>query len=448
MADVSSEVWVLKTPREYYKQVFQLLEKHHQWFSEAIPLIASENISSPAVHEAVATDFAHRYAEGWPGERVYAGCTYIDQVELIAIDLVKKLFNAEFVDVRPISGVVANLVVYTAFAQPDDYMYALPIPCGGHISMGKKRLGGTAGAVRGLNVEYLAYDHDELNIDVDKTKKSVEELVRQGHKPRMIVFGGSVLPFPHPVKELGDYFHSLDAVVVYDAAHVAGLIAGGVFQDPLREGADAVTASTHKTFPGPQHGMVLSWERYSDQIKAATFPGMVSNHHLHNVAGLAVAACEMIEFGEEYAKQIVKNAKALGQALYERGIRVLAEHKGFTESHVLLLDITKHGDGGEIEKTLEKANVIVNRNLLPWDIKEGRHFMHPGGIRLGTSEVTRLGMREEDMDDIAEFVKRVMVDREDPSHVKRDVTEFRRGFQKIHYCFETVREAYEYLKIR
>jgi len=448
LADVSSEVWVLKTPREYYKQVFQLLEKHHQWFSEAIPLIASENISSPAVHEAVATDFAHRYAEGWPGERVYAGCTYIDQVELIAIDLVKKLFNAEFVDVRPISGVVANLVVYTAFAQPDDYMYALPIPCGGHISMGKKRLGGTAGAVRGLNVEYLAYDHDELNIDVDKTKRSVEELVRQGHKPRMIVFGGSVLPFPHPVKELGDYFHSLDGVVVYDAAHVAGLIAGGVFQDPLREGADAVTASTHKTFPGPQHGMVLSWERYSDQIKAATFPGMVSNHHLHNVAGLAVAACEMIEFGEEYAKQIVKNAKALGQALYERGIRVLAEHKGFTESHVLLLDITKHGDGGEIEKTLEKANVIVNRNLLPWDIKEGRHFMHPGGIRLGTSEVTRLGMREEDMDDIAEFIERVMVDREDPSRVKRDVAEFRRGFQKIHYCFETMREAYEYLKIR
>jgi len=448
LADVSSEVWVLKAPREYYDQVFQLLEEHHKWFSEAVPLIASENISSPAVHEAVATDFAHRYAEGWPGERVYAGCTYIDQVELIAIDLVKRLFNAEFVDVRPISGVVANLVVYTAFAQPDDYMYALPIPCGGHISMGKKRLGGTAGAVRGLNVEYLAYDHDELNIDVDKTKKSVEELVKQGHKPRMIVFGGSVLPFPHPVKELGDYFHSLDGVVVYDAAHVAGLIAGGVFQDPLREGADAVTASTHKTFPGPQHGMVLSWERYSDQIKAATFPGMVSNHHLHNVAGLAVAACEMIEFGEEYAKQIVKNAKALGQALYERGIRVLAEHKGFTESHVLLLDITKHGDGGEIEKTLEKANVIVNRNLLPWDIKEGRHFMHPGGIRLGTSEVTRLGMREEDMDDIAEFIKRVMVNREDPSRVKRDVAEFRRGFQKIHYCFETVRDAYEYLKIR
>jgi len=448
LADVPSEACSLKRPREYYDQVFQLLEKHHRWLSEAIPLIASENISSPAVHEAVATDFAHRYAEGWPGERVYAGCKYIDQVELITIDLVKNLFNAEFADVRPISGVVANLVAYTAFAQPDDYMYALPIPCGGHISMGKKRLGGTAGAVRGLNVEYLAYDHRKLNIDVDETKKRVEELVRQGHKPRMIVFGGSVFPFPHPVKELGNYFHSLDGVVMYDAAHVAGLIAGGVFQDPLREGADVMTASTHKTFPGPQHGMVLSWERYSGQIKTATFPGMVSNHHLHNVAGLAVAACEMTEFGEEYVKQIVKNARALGQALYERGVRVLAEHKGFTESHVLLLDITKHGDGGEIEETLEKANVIVNRNLLPWDIKEGRHFMHPGGIRLGTSEATRLGMREREMDEIADFIKRVIVDREDPARVKEDVAEFRRGFQKIHYCFDTVREAYEYLRIR
>jgi len=161
-----------------------------------------------------------------------------------------------------------------------------------------------------------------------------------------------------------------------------------------------------------------------------------------------VATCEMTEFGEGYVKQIVKNAKALGQALYQRGVRVLAEHKGFTESHVLLLDITRRGDGGEIEETLEKANVIVNRNLLPWDIKEGRHFMHPGGIRLGTSEVTRLGMREREMDEIADFIKRVIVDREDPARVKEDVAEFRRGFQKIHYCFDTVREAYEYLKIR
>ena len=360
----------------------------------------------------------------------------------------KKLFKAEFVDVRPISGVVANLVVYTAFTEPGDTMMALSIPCGGHITMGKKRLGGTAGAVHGLNVEYLPLDYKELNIDVDKAKAKIEKLANEGKTPKLVMFGASVFPFPHPVKELAETIHGVGATVGYDAAHVAGLIAGGQFQDPLREGADVVSLSTHKTFFGPQHGGVLSWEKYADRIKRATFPGMVSNHHLHAVAGVTIACAELLEFGKEYASQVVRNAKALGQALYERGFNVLAEHKGFTQSHVILIDITKHGDGGTIEETLEKANIIINRNLLPWDIKEGRHFMHPGGIRLGVSEVTRLGMRESEMDEIAEFIKRVVIDKESPEKVKEDVAEFRRNYQKVHYCFENATEAYKYIRIR
>ncbi|MEM2103245.1 MAG: serine hydroxymethyltransferase, partial [Candidatus Bathyarchaeia archaeon] len=338
--------------RKEYNQTFELLQKHHQWFRESIPLIASENIPSPAVREAIISDFGNRYAEGWPGERVYAGCVYIDQVELLCIDLMKKLFKAEFVDVRPISGVVANLVVYTAFTEPGDTMMALSIPCGGHITTGKKELGGTAGAVRGLVVEYLPLDYEELNIDVDKTKEKIEKLKTEGRPPKLVMFGASVFPFPHPVKELADTIHSVGGTVGYDAAHVAGLIAGGIFQDPLREGADVVSLSTHKTFFGPQHGGVVSWEKYADKIKRATFPGMVSNHHLHAVAGLAVACAEMLEFGREYTRQIVKNAKAVGQALHERGFKVLAEHKGFTESHVILIDITQYGDGGTIEEQL------------------------------------------------------------------------------------------------
>ncbi|MFQ5759266.1 MAG: serine hydroxymethyltransferase, partial [Candidatus Bathyarchaeia archaeon] len=317
-----------------------------------------------------------------------------------------------------------------------------------HISMGKKRLGGTAGAVHDLVVEYLALDYKELNIDVDKTKERVERLAEKGTPPKLVVFGGSVFPFPHPMGELADVFREVGATVAYDAAHVAGLIAGGCFQDPLREGADVVTLSTHKTLFGPQHGGVLSWERYADRIKRATFPGMVSNHHLHAVAGVAVACAEMLEFGKEYTGQVVRNSKALGQALYERGFDVLAEHKGFTESHVLLVDILKYGDGGSIEEQLEKANIILNRNLLPWDIKAGRHFMHPGGIRLGTSEVTRLGMREGEMVEVAEFMRRVVVDREDVERVRGDVAEFRRDFQRVHYCFEDATEAYEYIKIK
>ncbi len=433
---------------ESYDETLRLLQEHHTWFQESLPLIASENISSPAVREAMASDFGHRYAEGWPGERVYAGCAYIDQVELLCIDLMKKLFKAEFVDVRPISGVVANLVVYTAFTEPGDVMMALPIPCGGHITTGKKELGGTAGAVSGLDVQYLALDYKELNIDVDRTKARVQKLVDDGKPPKLVMCGASVFPFPHPVKELAEVFHNAGATVGYDAAHVAGLIAGGTFQDPLREGADVVSLSTHKTLFGPQHGGVVSWNRHADAIKKATFPGLVSNHHLHAMAGVAVACAEMLEFGEEYTRQVVKNAKALAQALYERGLKVLAEHKGFTESHVVLIDITQQGDGGTIEETLEKANIIINRNLLPWDIKEGRHFMHPGGIRLGTSEVTRLGMKEPEMVDIAEFIKRVVIEKEDVSRVRRDVAEFRKSYQTVHYCFENATEAYKYVRIR
>lgn len=429
-------------------EVLRLLEEHHNWFKSVVPLIASENVPSPAVREALTSDFGNRYAEGWPGERVYAGCIYIDQVELICIDLAKKLFKAEFADVRPISGVVANLVAYTTFTKPGDRMMALSIPCGGHISMGKMELGGTAGAVRGLRVEYFPYSYEELNIDVDEAKKRVEAMAKEGDPPKIAVFGASVFPFPHPVEELSEVFHNVGAKVIYDAAHVAGLIAGGVFQDPLREGADVMTMSTHKTLPGPQHGMVVSWSKYEAQLKRVTFPGLVSNHHLHALAGAAIALAESLEFGSEYARQVVRNAKALGQALYERGLNVLGEKKGFTESHVLLIDVTNYGDGGTLERVLEKANIIVNRNLLPWDIKMGRHFTNPGGIRLGTSEVTRLGMKESDMVEIAEFIKQVVVDKVPPEEVKMRVMEFRAPFQKVHYCFDNVTEAYQYIKIR
>ena len=426
---------------ESYSETIRLLQAHEKWFQESIPLIASENVSSPAVREALASDFGHRYAEGWPGERVYAGCKYIDEVELICLDLIKKLFKAEFADVRPISGVVSNLVIYTAFTNPGDTMMALSIPCGGHITTGKKRLGGTAGAVSGLDVQYLALDYKELNIDVERTEKRVRKLVAEGKSPALVMFGASVFPFPHPIEELADVFHDAGCIIGYDAAHVAGLIAGETFQDPLREGADVVSLSTHKTFFGPQHGSVVSWERFSEQIKRATFPGMVSNHHLHALAGVTLACAEMLQFGKEYARQIVKNAKALAQALHEAGFNVLAEHKGFTESHVILVDVTKQGDGGAIEKTLEKADIIINRNLLPWDIKEGRHFMNPGGIRLGTSEVTRLGMKESEMKEIAEFMKRVVLEGESAGKVKSDVARFRKEYSTLHFCFQGVEDA-------
>ena len=385
---------------------------------------------------------------GWVGERVYAGCVYIDQVEQICINLAKQLFRAEFVDVRPVSGVCANLVAYTAFTSPGDIMMALAIPSGGHISMGKRDFGGTAGSVHGLDVEYFVFDRNAMNIDPDKTKEKIDKMIKDEKRPRLATFGGSLFLFPHPVQELAEYFHGVGATVAYDAAHVSGLIACGQFQDPLREGADVMMMSTHKTLFGPQGGAVVSFEKYAEQIKRATFPSNTSNHHLHTVAGKAVAFAEMLEFGREYASEIVANARALGQALHERGLNVLAENKGFTKSHQIAVDTTKYGLGGDVEKKLEKANIIVNRQLLPGDIQAGRHYQNPGGIRLGVSEITRLGMKRAQMAEVAEFIKRVVVDKEPPERVQTDAAAFRKDFQKVHYAFETARSAYEYIKIR
>ncbi|MFX0081458.1 MAG: serine hydroxymethyltransferase [Candidatus Hodarchaeota archaeon] len=438
---------------EKVAEIREILMKHHEWFKKSIPLIASENITSPAVDEACASDFSHRYAEGWSGERVYAGCTYIDQIEDICMELAKEYYSVLHADVRPVSGVVANLVMYNAFTSDNNgKMCCMAIVRGGHISHGPRfaksgrEIFGTAGTTRGINVEYLAFDNDEMNLDIDASAKIIREF-----EPELVLFGGSVFLFPHPVKELGDVSKEVGAYVGYDAAHVAGLIGSGYFQDPLREGADAMTMSTHKTLPGPQHGALVSnREDLIDTLRSCAFPALLSNHHLHNVAGLAIAIAEMLEFGKEYHKNVIENAKALGQALYERGIKVLMEHKGFTESHQIVVDITEFektiGLGGDIEKLLEKANIILNRNLLPYDIAEGRHYQNPGGLRIGTSEITRLGMGKTEMTDIAELIKKLLIDKKNPKIIGNEVAEFRKEFQSIGYCFQTPSKAYEYLK--
>jgi len=434
--------------KESYHKVFDLLEKHHNWFKSSIPLIASENIPSPAVREAIVSDFGNRYAEGWPGERVYAGCIYIDEVEIICNELAKKVFKSEFADCRATSGVVANLAIYSAFSNPGDYMLAASIPTGGHISHGKKEHSGTAGLVHGLNIEHYPFSKEDMTIDVDATKKKVSEMISNGKKPAIAMFGGSLFLFPHPVKELASFMHENGIYINYDGAHVAGLIAGGQFQDPIGEGTDSMTMSSHKTLWGPQGGIIVSLERHADSIKKAIFPGNTSSHHLHHVAGKAIALAESLEFGKEYAKQVISNAKTLAESLANFGFRVLGEKRGYTESHQLAVDVSNFGDGGTIEKELEKANIILNRQLLPGDIKSGKHYMHPSGVRIGVPEVTRLGMKESEMKEIASFIKQIVIDKSDPNKVASAVSKFREQFQKVHYAFENATDAYEYIKIR
>jgi len=412
-------------------EIQNLLKNHTQWMKDSINLIASENITSSQVKSAMASDLAHRYAEGKCGERFYEGCEYIDGIEEITIKLSKDLYRAEHANVQPTSGVVANLAAFFTFSNPGDDLIALEVPVGGHISHANV----SAAGIRGLKVHQHPFDEKIMNIDADEMVKKILEI-----KPKIVLLGGSLFLFPHPVKEAKEAADEVGAKVMYDGAHVLGLIAGGKFQDPLREGADIMMGSTHKTFPGSQGGIILSKNEYADKIDDAVFPGVVSNHHLHHVAGLGVATAEMLEFGQNYSSQIIKNAKALAQSLHELGFNVLCEDLGFTESHQVVFDVSNIGRASILSKKLEANNIILNKNLLPWD--NVNHSDNPSGIRVGTQEITRRGMKESQMSEVADFIMKVAIDK---INVKEEVTEFMNDYTKVHFAFEES-EAYKYIE--
>jgi glycine hydroxymethyltransferase len=413
----------------HVEDVTRSVRAHHKWFSESLPLIASENITSPAVRQLLASDFGHRYAEGKVGHRYYQGVKYIDEVEQYAIDLALKLFRAEHVNVQPVSGVNANIAAFFALSNQNDALMALDTSHGGHISHGTK----SGPGIRHLRIVKHPFDYEEMNIDTDTMVSTIYE-----KKPKIILFGASLFLFPHPVKEANDAARDVGATIVYDSAHVLGLIAGEQFQDPLKEGVDVMTGSTHKTFPGPQHGIIFTTRALADAIDDAVFPGTVSNHHLHHVAALAVTLVEMLEFGKAYAQQTIENAKTLGAALYNLGFNVLCPEKGFTESHQIVLDV---GRASALAVALEKANIIANKNLLPWDDHNAPE--NPSGIRFGTQELTRLGMKESEMKVVAGLVARVL-NGEAPEKVKKDVVEFKSNYQEVEYCFSHELGAYQF----
>ena len=324
-----------------------------------------------------------------------------------------------------------------AYAQPGDTITTCALDQGAHISTCEFGAFGQRG-VKSVNYPWKL---DNMNLDVDGTAKLLREV-----KPKVAQFGLSVFLFPPPLKELEDTFNEVGCLVWEDCAHVLGLIAGGQFQKPFEDGVDIVSASTHKTFPGPNHGIVLGnglSEENTKKIQHAIFPGVTSSHHLHAMAALAVTLAEMDVFGKDYAAQACKNARALGQALYERGVPVLCENLGFTRSHAIALDVTEFGKGKACAKLLEDANIICNKNMLPSDTSS----VNPSGLRLGTQEMTRLGMKENEMDEVADFIARVVVKKEDPAKVKKEVTEFKHGFDTIQYCFNAGEPAYEYRKL-
>lgn len=442
--------------KDFGKLFTQLVEAsyaHEQYRDiECINLIASEGIKSPAVKEIMrlCMDLECRYSEGdndlqgHVKERHYQGQKYITIIENCAADIVKNLFKCNWTDVRLVSGTHANLATFKglSMATRNRKMVVAPLSCGAHISHDYT---GLAGQVLSLEIINLAYDMKELNIDVDK---SIE--IIKAARPGLVTLGASLFLFPHPVKELKEVVEEVDAYLVYDAAHVLGLIAGGEFQDPLREGADFVTSSTHKTFPGPQGGLILgnlSDERMEKAIKSvqrAVFPLSASNVHLARLPAVAVASLELKLFGEALARQTVRNAQTAGEYLYEHGLKVLGADKGFTRSHQIAVDVREYGGGKRVAKDLEEANIILNKNLLPYDDQNNRD--NPSGIRIGFQDVTRRGFRESDVKHLCDLMLDVITFKRKPQDVRKDVLEFKKQFNKVEYGFNSIKEALEYLE--
>jgi len=380
----------------YVEEARRIVSEQNEWRGKkTLNLIASENVMSQGAASVYNSDFEHRYAEGEIGERYYEGTRYVDQVEALLDEALKKLFKCAYVNYKPISGAQANLAVFYAYAKPGDSVMSLDVPSGGHISY---REFGAAGC-RGLNVHDIPFNPSKLEVVLEELRNKVRQ-VRD--KLRIVTLGGSLFLFPHPVREIATILREeapdQDVVVHYDAAHVLGLIAGGVFQDPLREGANIISSSTHKTFPGPQGGLILA-EGLTDKkisaIRKSIFPGLVSNHHLHRLPALLYTTAEMIAFGHQYALQTVRNAKRLAKALDELGFKVLGKEKGYTESHQVAFDASPIGGGTYLATRLAEANIIVNKNLLPGE--NSKNSKNPSGIRIGVQEITRYGMKEEEM---------------------------------------------------
>lgn len=389
-------------------------------------MIASENVVSPLARSLLDSDFNHRYAEGDIGAREYQGSRFIDELETIVVDLAKQLFGSVHVEHRAISGALANMAVYYGLGKPGQKVCTLRVPEGAHISF---REFGTAGA-RGLEVLNIPFDKDRMNIDVDAFTTLIEK-----ERPHIVTLGGSLFLFPHPVKEVRKACDVVGTRLHYDGAHVLGLIAGKRFQDPLREGAHVVTGSTHKTFPGPQGALMLSNEdRIHHKLSKAIFPGLVSNHHLGRMAPLAVTLAEMIEFGEDYAAQIVRNAKVLAKTLDDAGLEVLARDHGYTESHQVVLDVVKEGGGKEVAVRLERAGIIANKNLLPCDEVSCVH--DPAGIRLGVQELTRFGMKEAEMGIVGAWIAGIITKQRDEASVAEEIKRFLKDFNIPKYCYD------------
>jgi glycine hydroxymethyltransferase len=407
-----------------------ILDEHNAWRSHCLNLVASENVASETMRSMLTCDFGHRYGTYYddPAQRNYLGCRYISEMEVKTLALAERLFNAPIADLRPLGGEMAGKAVIAGLTSYGDTVFETADPFGAHKLA--KRVSFANLWTDSIKVEPLPFIPSGRTVDLEKLEKRLSET--QG---KLVILGHSHMTAAEPVAEVRALVDQVGGYLAFDASHVMGLIACGVYPNPLDEGAHVVMGSTHKTMPGPQGGIIVlrDSELWHDRIRPALYPTLVTNHHMNRIPAFAVLFLELLEFGPAYGRQIIQNSKALGAALLDIGIQVLYADEGISETHTVLVDVAEYGDGAEIAKRLEASNIITNGVKIPRDL----HKDTTSGLRVGTSELARVGMREQEMKSVAAFFKRVIVDKDDPQAVAKDVGEFVEGFQNIAFSFES-----------
>lgn len=394
---------------KYDPEVMKSIELEINRQQEHIELIASENFVSIQVMEAMGSPMTNKYAEGYPGRRYYGGCEFVDQVEDIARERLKKLFGAEHVNVQPHSGSNANLGVYFTILKPGDKVLGMDLSQGGHLTHGSPV------NISGTYYNFVSYgvDKETEMIDYDKVRE-----IALREKPKLIVAGASAYPRIIDFKKFREIADEVGAYLMVDMAHIAGLVAAGLHPNPVPY-ADFVTTTTHKTLRGPRGGAILCKKEYAKQIDKAIFPGIQGGPLMHVIAAKAVCFGEALkdEF-KEYQQQVIKNAKVLAESLKEKGYRLVS---GGTDNHLILIDMRSKGlTGKEAEELLEEVNITTNKNTIPFDPEKPTIT---SGIRIGTPAVTTRGMKEEEMKKIAELIDRALNKDADRAEIKKEVLE-------------------------
>ena len=396
----------------HFERLDRIVRLHQQWRTkECLNLIPSENHGSPQMRAMFLADLGNRYNAP---DRFYKGTKYADELLSMTEDLARKAFGARYADVRALSGHTADMAVLLALTQPGDRILSVHPDDGGYPGITHLGLGSL------LRLENLYFRYDQRTVNIEPRESAALIRARQ---PKVVFFGASFIPFPHPAKQLSA---AADGECVYDASHVLGLVAGGEFQDPLREGCSLMIGSTHKSFPGPQGGIILSNNEVAfEKVAGKIHPGIVDNIHLDRVAALAVALIEMIQFGRPYAQAVVRNSQALAKALASQGVKLRGSTVGYTKSHQILLDY----DPARLQliaSRLEQANIIGDN-----------------GGRLGTSELTRMGYGPADMDTVAELVAMVIQGKKPTDFVQKRVKGLVKQFQQPRFVLGSVPKPFD-----